>query len=167
VGHQIAEEIMRYQPLNKNAPDTHVAAVWPSLEALAADQAARPDGASDFAVSTAAPDVPAAVGGFIAASYAGLLAVFFAFFARSPLALFSIVICGGFVAIYFTIPRIFLAIEADPARRPTLGRFLRTGLDTATGRTGGKDALIQMMIVPVLVTLGLAAIGIIGKIYVA
>ena len=155
---------MRYQPLNRNAPDAHVAAVWPSIEALAADQAARPDRRADFTGSTAAPDVPAAVGGLVAASYAGLLGVFFAFFARSPLALFSIVICAGFVGVYFAIPRIFLAIEADPARRPTLGRFLRTGIDTATGRTGGKDALIQMMIVPVLVTLGLAAIGIIARI---
>ena len=158
---------MRYQPLNRNAPDANVAAVWPSLAALAADEASRADGAHDFTVTTAAPDVPAAVGGIIAASYAGLMAVFFAFFARSPLALFSIVVCAGFVAIYFAIPRIFLAIEADPARRPTLGRFLRTGIDTATGRTGGKDALIQMIIVPVLVTLGLAAIGIIASIYIA
>jgi hypothetical protein len=157
---------MRYQALNRNQPDTNVAAVWPSLEAIAADQAARPE-AARFAVTTAAPDLPAAVGGFIAASYAGLMAVFFAFFARSPLALFSIVICSGFVAIYFSVPRILLAIEADPARRPTLARFLRTGIDTATGRTGGKDALIQMMIVPVLVTLGLAAIGIIAKFYLA
>ena len=158
---------MRYQSLDRNVPDTHVAAVWPSLDALAADQAARPDGAAAFAVSTAAPDVPAAIGGLIAASYAGLIAVFFAFFARSPLALFSIVVCAGFVAVYFAIPRIFLAVEADPARRPTLGRFMRTGIDTATGRIGGKDALIQMIIVPVLVTLGLAAIGIIASITIA
>jgi hypothetical protein len=155
---------MRYQPLDRNLPDSNIAAVWPSLEALAADQAGKAGAVGGFTVTTAAPDLPAAVGGLIAAPYAGLMAVFFAFYARSPVALFSIVICAGFVSIYFAIPRIFLAIEADPARRPTLRRFLRTGIDTATGRTGGRDALIQMMIVPVLVTLGLAAIGIIARI---
>ena len=109
--------------------------------------------------------MPAAVGSLIAGSYAALMAVFFAFFARSPLALFSITICAGFVAVYLAIPRIFFAIEADPTRRPTLGRFLRSGLETATGHSGGRDALVQMMIVPMLLTFGLAAIGIIGLIY--
>lgn len=157
---------MRYQPLDTTAPDANVAAVWPSLDAALAARA-EAECAVDFVPTTAAPDVPAAVGGFIAAAYAGLVAVFFAFFARSPLAFFSIAVCALFVAIYLAVPRIFFAIEADPARRPTLGRFLRTGIETATGRTGGRDALVQMLIVPVLLTLGLAAIGIIGRIFIS
>jgi hypothetical protein len=37
---------------------------------------------------------------------------------------------------------------------------------TLTGRSSGRDALVQMLIVPVLLTLGLAAMGIIGRIYI-
>jgi hypothetical protein len=43
---------------------------------------------------------------------------------------------------------------------------MRTGLQTLTGRSRGGDALLQMLIVPVLLTLGLAAIGIVGKVYI-
>jgi len=38
-------------------------------------------------------------------------------------------------------------------------------MDTLTGHSSGRDALIQMMVVPVLLTLGLLAMGIAGKIY--
>jgi hypothetical protein len=111
------------------------------------------------------PDVAPGVGGLIVAAFAGLLGVFFAFFARSPEALFAITICAFFVATFFTVPRLFLAVEADPSRRPTLDAFLAKGLDTLTGRSSGRDALVQMLIVPVFLTLGLLAIGIVGRVY--
>jgi hypothetical protein len=95
-----------------------------------------------------------------------LILVFFGLFARSPLALFSITICAFFVAMFFAVPKLFMAIEAAPARRPTMGRFMRSGIATLTGRSSGRDALVQMLIVPVLLTLGLAAMGIIGRIYI-
>ncbi|HEX8654142.1 MAG TPA: hypothetical protein VF693_02820 [Allosphingosinicella sp.] len=65
---------------------------------------------------------------------------------------------------FFAVPKIFLAVEAAPGRRPTLGAFMRDGTATLTGRSGGANALIQMLVVPVLLTLGLGAMGIIGKI---
>jgi hypothetical protein len=165
---------MRYQPIETKiaGPDTPVAAVWPSFEdALLArhapGQARNAAGAAlAFTPAAAAPDVPAAVGRLIVAPYFALLGVFFALFAGSPLALFSIAVCAFFVAMYFAVPRIFFAIEADPARRPTLSQFIHGGLQTLTGRTGGKDALVQMLIVPVLLTFGLAAMGIIGRIFI-
>jgi hypothetical protein len=146
--------------------DAHIAAVWPGLEeAIAAAPAAGP-AAEARSPATAAPDVPAAVGGLVVASYAGLMAVFFALFARSPLALFSIVICAFFVVLFFAVPRIFLAVEADPARRPTLAEFRYKGMEILTGHSGGGEAIVQMVVVPVLLTLGLAAMGIVGMIYV-
>jgi hypothetical protein len=147
--------------------DANVAAVWPRLEDALASRPGRAAEAEPvpFTPTAAAPDVPAAVGRLILASYVGLLAVFFGLFARSPLALFSIVICTLFVGMYFAVPRIFFAIEADPSRRPTLGTFMRGGMQTLTGRCGGRDALIQMMIVPVLLTLGLGAIGVMGLVW--
>ncbi|HEX8125256.1 MAG TPA: hypothetical protein VF548_06715 [Allosphingosinicella sp.] len=165
---------MRYQPIETKTagPDAPIAAVWPSFdEALLARRALDRAGtglepAPVPAAAPAAPDVPAAVGRLVVAPYVALLGVFFALFAGSPLAVFSISICAVFVAMYFAVPRIFFAVEADRARRPTLSQFLDGGIQTLTGRTGGRDALIQMLIVPVLVTLGLTAMGIIGKVFI-
>ena len=42
---------------------------------------------------------------------------------------------------------------------------MHKGLDTLTGHSTGKDALVQMLIVPVLLTLGLLAMGIAGAVY--
>ena len=168
---------MRHQPLDTRiaAPDTAVATVWTTVEEALLDRqpvelereplerVALPA----LSPAAAAPDVPAAVGGLILASYVALLAVFFAFFAGSPLALLSITVCAFFVAVFFAVPRIFFAVESDPSRRPTLARFMRTGIQTLTGRTSGKDALVQMMIVPVFLACGLLAMGIIGKVFIA
>ena len=113
----------------------------------------------------AAPDVAAGVGGLIVASYVALVLVFFAFFTGSLTALFAVTIAAGFVAIFFTVPRIFFALEPDQTRRPSLSAFMHRGIDTLTGHSSGPDALVQMMIVPVLLTLGLLAMGIVGRIY--
>ena len=164
---------MRYQKFDGRtaAPEQPVAAVWPSFqEVLLAREAtdiaealAEPE---QVGPATAAPDVPAAVGGLVMGSYMALLAVFFAFFAGSPVALFSITICALFVAVFFAVPRIFFAIEADPSRRPSFSHFWHDGIHTLTGRTSGKDALIQMLIVPVFLAFGLLTMGIVGKIFV-
>jgi hypothetical protein len=152
-----------------NAPrleGTAIAAVWPRLEEALAPAEAEGEAAPAPAPASAAPDVPAAVGGLVVGSYAALIGVFFAFFARSPVALFSIVICAFFAAMFFAVPRIFLAVEADPARRPSLAEFRYKGMDILTGHSGGRDAIVQMIVVPVLLTLGLAAMGIIGLVYI-
>jgi hypothetical protein len=106
------------------------------------------------------------VGGLIVAAYAGLILVFLAFFTGSFLATMMVTIAAGFVAVFFTLPRIFFALEPDTGRRrPSLGDFMYRGMDTLTGHSSGKDALIQMLIVPVLLTFGLLAMGIAGAIY--
>lgn len=159
---------MRYTRIDSRNPAAtpHVAAVWPRIEeALAERDSPRADASSILSPAAAAPDVPAAVGRMIVAAYATLVGVFFALFARSPAALLVISVCAVFVAVFFTVPRLFFAVEADRARRPSLARFMRVGLDTLTGRSGGGEALVQMLIVPVLLTLGLGAMGVIGLIF--
>ena len=148
------------------AAELPIAAAWPNPtpEAAVAPPAANDAAPEPFEPTAALADVPAGVTGLVAGSYAALILVFFALFANSPLALFSITICAFFVAIFFAVPKIFLAVEAAPVRRPSFARFLHTGIDTLTGRSSGRDALVQMLIVPVLLTLGLGAMGIIGKI---
>lgn len=166
---------MRHQQFDSKtaAPEAPVAAVWPSFEEVllnrqphARERPGLDEPASAASPAKAAPDVPAAVGGLVIAAYAALLVVFFAFFAGSPLALFSITICAVFVAVFFTVPRIFFAVEADPSRRPSFARFWHEGIETLTGRTSGKDALIQMLIVPVFLAFGLLTMGIIGKVFI-
>ena len=160
---------MRHEKISKARI---AAAAWPTTmdglvlaepsEALTEPAVAEP---APSLPTPAAPDIAAGVGGLIAASYASLLLVFFAFFAGSFTALFVITICAGLVAVYFTIPYIFFTIEPDETLRPSLPTFMHKGMDTLTGHSSGRDALIQMMVVPVLRTLGLLAMGIAGKIY--
>ena len=168
---------MRHQPLetNRATTDTNVTMVWLSFEEVLIsrqpleheiEQPRLDEPLPVVSPAMAASDVPAAVGGLVIAPYVALLGVFFAFFAGSPLALFSITICAIFIAMYFAVPRIFFGVEADPARRPSLSQFMHSGIQTLTGRTSGKDALIQMLIVPVFLTFGLLAMGIVGKIFI-
>lgn len=148
------------------------AAAWPStLEGLvlsAPVASAANDVAADPAPAVptpAAPDVAAGVGGLIVAAYAGLVLVFFAFFTGSLLATMVVTISAAFVAVFFTVPRLFFGLEPRADRRPSLNAFMHKGLDTLTGHSTGKDALVQMLIVPVLLTLGLLAMGIAGAVY--
>ena len=147
-------------------------AAWPrTLETIAPTF---PEG-GEFAVAmeqalpvrpaAAAPDVAAGVGGLIVASYVSLILVFFAFFAGSLESVFVISIAALFLAVFFTVPRLFFKFELDDTRRPSLPAFMERGLETLTGHSSGRDAIIQMIIVPVLLTLGLLAMGIVGKIY--
>ncbi len=113
-----------------------------------------------FRSAAAAPDIPPAVGRFLVASYIMLLTIFAVAFAHSKEALFAIAICAVFMAMYFSVPRIFFAVEPKQGERPNLDVFLAKGLQTYTGHCSGQDALVQMLIVPVLLTLCGFAMGI-------
>lgn len=153
---------MRHRDLRSDAHN--VAAVWPDVRtALAASEAV--SHAANQQPATAMPDLPVGAARLLVSAYAGLIAVLFAFFARSPLVTFSLVICAFFVATFFAVARTFLAVEADPAVKPTMDRFLRDGMETLTGPCGGRDALVQMLIVPALLMLGLGAMGVAGTVY--
>jgi hypothetical protein len=145
-----------------------VAAVWPAsaqiapLPVLDIEEA---DGGSSFSPTPAAADVPAAVGGLIVASYAALLGSFALATVASAQSVFMIVICGFFLLAYFTVPYLFFRQEPKASPRPSLGLFMRQGMDTFTGRSSGGAALVQMLVVPVLLTFGALAMGIIAAIY--
>lgn len=109
----------------------------------------------------AAPDVPASVGGMIVATYVMLIGALFLATAGSLSSIFNIVIAALFVAIFFTIPRIFFAVEPMTESRPGLGRFLKRGMVTLTGHSSGPSALVQMLVVPVFLTLAVLAMGLI------
>ena len=159
---------MRHEKISS----ANVAAAWPRpIEGFApavpayADDAQAPAQAAPFAPTPAAPDVAAGVGGLIVASYAALILTFFAFFAGSLESVVAITVAIGFVAIFFTVPRIFFGLEPAAGRRPALHEFMHRGIDTLTGHSSGRDALVQMLIVPVLLTFGILAMGIAAAIY--
>jgi hypothetical protein len=146
------------------------AAAWPSaMEGLMlaepAETAPLPDRAPQTGPTPAAPDIAPGVGRLIVASYVSLVLVLFTFFTGSLSAMFAVTIAAGFVAIFFAVPRIFFSVEPEAGRQPSLPEFVEKGVNTLTGHSSGRDALLQMLIVPVLLTLGLLAMGIVGKIY--
>jgi hypothetical protein len=109
----------------------------------------------------AAPDVPASVGGMIAASYGALIVALYVATAGSLSSIFAIAIAALFVATFFTIPRIFFAVEPMTENRPGLGKFIKRGMETLTGHSSGPAALVQMLVVPVFLTLAVLAMGLI------
>ena len=158
---------MRHERIS---PTNVAAAAWPAgIESLVLVQSApREAPGAEQAMATpaaAVPDIAPGVGRLIVAAYAGLLTVLFAFFTGSALALFAVTIAAGFAVAFFTVPILFLKVEADRSRRPSLDGFLYKGMETLTGHCSGRDALIQMLIVPVLLTFGLCAMGIAGAIF--
>ena len=140
-----------------------VAAVWPTSASVAPFPVPEMEPIHqrpDFRATPAAPDVPAAVGGLIAASYAGLIAALAVATIGSAESIFVIVIVALFVIAFFTVPRIFFAVERDSGVRASFDDFLNNGINTMTGHNSGKAALVQMLIVPVMLTLGVLAMGI-------
>ena len=140
-----------------------VAAVWPSsaqIAPLPVWEIERVSERQEFRATPAAPDVPVAVGGLIAASYAGLIAALAVATAASTESIFVLVIAALFVIVFFTVPRIFFAVERDSGVRASLDDFLRNGMNTFTGHNSGRAALVQMLIVPILLTLAVLAMGI-------
>lgn len=141
-----------------------IAAVWPtsaSLAPLPFPELERTHERQEFRATPAAPDVPAAVGGMIAASYAGLIVALAVATVGSAESIFVIVIAALFVIVFFTVPRIFFAVEQDGGVRASFSDFLRNGMDTFTGHNSGTAALVQMLIVPLLLTLAVLAMGIV------
>lgn len=112
--------------------------------------------------ATAAPDMPVAAGAMLVTVYVALIGALALTVGHGSHALFVILIDAFFVAMFFAIPVIFLRLEKDKSRRPTLPAFLNGGIETATGRISGSGALVQMLIVPLLLVFAILSIGIIN-----
>lgn len=117
---------------------------------------------SSFRSAPAAPDVPVGVGRLIVASYVGIVVAFAIGFGGDRDTNFALMIVALFVAIYLTIPRIFFGVEPKTSGRPSFDRFLSEGMMTCTGWTGGKAALVQILIVPVCLIIAAVAMSVIA-----
>lgn len=150
---------MRYEPdtFERRQPVDETAVAW-----LAPTVAPLPLGDLEpTRAAPAAPDVPGSVGGFIAASYVALIVALYVATAGSLSSIFAIAIAAFFVAIFFAVPRIFFAVEPMTDRRPGMGKFLKRGMETMTGHSSGPAALVQMLVVPVFLTMAVIAMGLI------
>ena len=113
----------------------------------------------------AAPDVPAAVGGMVVVAYAALIGAFALATVGSAESIFAVTVSALFMVAFFTVPRIFLAVEPKAKKRSSFDRFMLDGIQTLTGHNSGPAALVQMLIVPVLLTFAALAMGITAAIY--
>lgn len=90
------------------------------------------------------------------------LAVFWVTFWVSSNALFQVVIGTAYAVMFFGIP--YEMSRIYPGKRvagKSIWQFLAEPFQTRTGAMHGYEALLQMVLVPVLLTIGGSAIGII------
>ena len=96
-------------------------------------------------------EMPSVLYGATVALYLGFIAVLGIGLATPglalPMAIFAIFIVGLFGA-----PALWLGLGREPeARAKSFGQLMRNGIATNTGLLKGRDAAIQMMILPVLI----------------
>ena len=71
-----------------------------------------------------------------------------------PMAIFVVFIVAG-----FGVPMIWTRLAPQPCQRPLdLQQLMRRGIATHTGLLSGRDAVVQMMILPVLILVWAIAI---------
>jgi len=138
------------------------AAVWPATTQVAPVPIAEPLAAErpNPSPAPAVPDIPPAVGGIIIGAYVALLAALAVATTVPGQSLFAIGIAAFFLCMFFAVPAVFLGMDQGDRRPPTLRRFMANGMQTMTGHSSGGAALVQMLVVPVCLTLGIVAIGI-------
>jgi hypothetical protein len=112
-----------------------------------------------FRSAAAATDVPTEVGALLFTSYLALIGALALATAGPGESKFALVIAALFVVAFFTVPRLFLAQEPVDGARATMDQFLARGMETFTGHCSGQAALVQMFVVPVLLTLGVLSIA--------
>jgi putative Ca2+/H+ antiporter (TMEM165/GDT1 family) len=118
--------------------------------------------AEPFRSAASTPDIPASIGMMIITSYVMLLGSFAVTMIGSPGTALALAICFFFLGMYLLVPATFLKVEPQNRRRPSLSEFMETGIQTFTGHMKGKDALAQILMVPLLLTGAAIVMGIIA-----
>lgn len=94
--------------------------------------------------------------------WAGLMAVFWVTFHVSTSASFMVAVGTVYACVFFGVP--FVMIRMSPganATFPSFDEFLRGRFDTIHGPIAARDALLQVIMVPLALGLGGVAMGII------
>ena len=93
--------------------------------------------------------------------WAALIAVFVATFAESPFTMFMLTVVIGYAIMFFGVPYVMSRVappRTNVANVPFFD-FLRGQVQTLTGPVSGSEALMQVLMVPVCLTLGGIAIS--------
>jgi hypothetical protein len=88
-----------------------------------------------------------------------LLAVFWITFSVSANATFMVAIGTVYAAVFFGVPYLMSRMAKRPPVLHSLSDFVRGRFDTIDGPIGGGEALLQVILVPLALTLGGTAIG--------
>ncbi len=95
-------------------------------------------------------EIPKLLYGATVALYLGFLAVL-GIGLQSPGLVIPMAICTIIVVAGFGVPTIWTRLGQGGSRPLGLGQLMRQGIATHTGHLAGRDAVIQMMILPVLI----------------
>lgn len=132
--------------------------IWPVLDFPVGQSAGAEPRRIRFG-EAAAPDIPAEVGRMILLAYAVMMTGLFLLFTGSLEAAMMVVISILYTAIYLAVPTIFLRMEGRSGRIP-MSDFLARGLDCWTGHIEGREALLQILLIPAALIAAILVIGI-------
>lgn len=108
-------------------------------------------------------ELPSALFGVTVGLYLSFLGVMLLAFASPGLAI-PMVIFAAFILAGFGVPAIWTRLADNRTKPLSFGAFRNSGIMTHTGRCAPRDAVIQMLILPVLIVLWACVVGIIAAI---
>lgn len=95
-------------------------------------------------------EMPTAVYATMGALFFGFMAVMALGFAHPELAV-PMGINFAFLTAFFAVPAIFVGAKGSSGRALGWSEFMREGIATATGRSGGAEAVVLTLLLPFLI----------------
>jgi len=95
-----------------------------------------------------------------AGAYAWILGVLAVVLGASAEALFVIAISALFLLIYLALPGVMAVLGHAESSRTSLRGFLNRPMELWTGRVPGREAALQVVLLPIALAVGMTAIGI-------
>lgn len=96
-----------------------------------------------------------------AGAYAWILGVLAVVLGTSPEALFVIGISAIFLLVYLTVPGFMALVGHAESQRTSLRAFLDRPMELWTGEVPGREAALQVVLLPVALAVGMTAIGVV------
>lgn len=109
------------------------------------------------------PDLPAAVGFMLVGAFAWIIGAYLITFWGELQALEMVVVDAVYVTVYLGVPWLVLRLEPRTGPNPPLADFMRRGLDTFTGHLTGKEALFQILTIPVALAAATTALCLVAR----
>jgi len=99
----------------------------------------------------------------MALCYGALLVIALVVFAQDEQTRYVVSVCLGLALMFFGIPWLLMKTEARSRhnRRRSFTDFLGKGLRTLTGPLEGREAMVQILLVPAVLASGMLAIGVV------